>query len=192
MTDVIPAVMSAGNAVQMRTPTSANTLATVAALGEALHSEARLLADLIAIMRRQRDAVARDDLDAVDDSVFSTHRVLVTLGEARRRRRALNHKLGEGDDLSLSGIEDFFVGEAPEALREAVALVTREARLLQREVEINRRVLRGAIDSADQYVRTMCGVTATPAAGYPAAAVAGGAAVTSAPRPGGSLLDRIV
>ena len=184
--------MSAGNAVQMRTPTSANTLATVAALGEALHSEARLLADLIAIMRRQRDAVARDDLDAVDDSVFSTHRVLLTLCEARRRRRALNHKLGEGDDLSLSGIEDFFVGEAPEALREAVALVTREARLLQREVEINRRVLRGAIDSADQYVRTMCGVDPTPATGYPAAAVPGGAAVSLAPRPGGSLLDRIV
>lgn len=175
----------------MRTPI-AHTSATVAALGDALHSEARLLADLIAIMRRQRDAVARDDLDAVDDSVFATHRVLVTLGEARRRRRSLNHMLGEGDDLSLSGIEDFFVGEAPEAVREAVAVVTREARLLQREVEVNRRVLRGAIDSADQYVRAMCGVAATPASGYPAAAVAGGAAVTYAPRQGGALLDRRV
>jgi hypothetical protein len=66
------------------------TGATVAALADALRSEARLLGDLVNIMHLQRASVARDDIDGVDDSVFATHRILVTLGEARRRRRSLN------------------------------------------------------------------------------------------------------
>ncbi len=175
---------------QVRAPIM-HTTATITALGDALRSEARLLADLVAIMRRQRDAVARDDLDAVDDSVFATHRVLVTLGEARRRRRSLNHMLGEGDDLSLSAIEDFFVGDVPPDLAAAVAQVTDGARLLQREVEINRRVLRHAIDSADQFVRSLYGGAPPAPVGYPAAA-ANGSPPTYAPRSGGSILDRRV
>lgn len=180
----------AAGAAQVRTPI-AHTTATVTALGDALRSEARLLADLVAIMRRQRDAVARDDLDAVDDSVFATHRVLVTLGEARRRRRSLNHMLGEGDDLSLSSIEDFFVGDIPEGLRAAVELVTESARTLQREVEINRRVLRHAIDSADQFVRTLYGGPAPAPERYGAPGAAS-TQTTYAPRAGGNILDRRV
>ncbi|MBI1809687.1 MAG: flagellar export chaperone FlgN [Gemmatimonadetes bacterium] len=176
--------------VQVRTPI-AHTTGTVSALGDALRSEARLLADLVAIMRRQRDAVSRDDLDAIDDSVFATHRVLVTLGEARRRRRSLNHLLGEGDDLSLAAIEDFFVGDVPADLQAAVALVTDGARALQREVEINRRVLRHAIDAADQFVRSLYGGPVAPATGYPSPAVAG-TSTTYAPRTGGVILDRRV
>jgi hypothetical protein len=183
----LPAV---AETAQVRAPI-AYTSGTVTALGDALRSEVRLLADLVAIMRRQRDAVARDDLDAIDDSVFATHRVLVTLGEARRRRRSLNHLLGEGDDLSLSAIEDFFVGDVPEDLRAAVILLTDGARALQREVEINRRVLRHAIDSADQFVRSLYGGPATVSAGYPSAA-ASSTSTTYAPRSGGSILDRRV
>jgi hypothetical protein len=62
-------------------------LSPVDSLTDALTTERRLLDELIVVMRRQRTAVGQDDLQAVDDSVFSTHRVLVTLSEARRRRR---------------------------------------------------------------------------------------------------------
>ena len=68
----------------------------VDSLTDALLTERRLLDELIAVMRRQRTAVGQDDLQAVDDSVFSTHRVLVTLSEARRRRRNLNALIGSG------------------------------------------------------------------------------------------------
>ncbi|HEU4629165.1 MAG TPA: hypothetical protein VFS08_05445, partial [Gemmatimonadaceae bacterium] len=63
----------------------ASAASSLAALVDAHHSERKLIEDLASIMRRQRSAVAEDDLQGVDDSVFATHRVLVTLGEARRR-----------------------------------------------------------------------------------------------------------
>ena len=50
--------------------------AAVDALANAVTTEIRLLEDLIGIMRRQREAVAVDDLSSVDDSVFATHRIL--------------------------------------------------------------------------------------------------------------------
>jgi hypothetical protein len=73
----------------------------VESLTDALRTERRLLDELIQVMRRQRAAVGKDDLQAVDDSVFSTHRVLVTLSEARRRRRNLNTLIGQHEDLGI-------------------------------------------------------------------------------------------
>ena len=58
-------------------------LSPVDSLTDALTTERRLLDELIVVMRRQRTAVGQDDLQAVDDSVFSTHRVLVTLSDVR-------------------------------------------------------------------------------------------------------------
>jgi hypothetical protein len=60
-------------------------LSPIDALTDALISERRLLEELITVMRRQRSAVGDDDLQSVDDSVFASHRVLVTLNEARQR-----------------------------------------------------------------------------------------------------------
>src|SRR5690242_5899551 len=53
------------------------------ALLDALRSERKLLDELVSTLRRQRSAVGTDDLQAVDDSVFATHRILATLGQAR-------------------------------------------------------------------------------------------------------------
>ena len=75
---------------------SAQSAASVAALAETLRAEARLLEDLVSIMTRQRDAVSHDDIDSLDDTVFSTHRVLVTLGEARRRRGVRSTRCSAG------------------------------------------------------------------------------------------------
>jgi hypothetical protein len=157
-----------------------NAASTVAALVDSLRTEARLLGDLAGIMRRQRNSVAQDDLQGVDDSVFSTHRVLVTLAEARRRRRTLNHVLGEGDDLSVLALDDFFNGELPPAVAEAAEALRTSAVALQQEVSVNRRVLREAITAGDRQVQMLVnGASATTTAG-------------DAPPIGGRLIDRTV
>ena len=68
-------------------PSTRTVLSPIDSMTDALTTERRLLDELISVMRRQRSAVGDDDLQRVDDSVFATHRVLVTLNEARRRRR---------------------------------------------------------------------------------------------------------
>jgi hypothetical protein len=166
--------------------TMAHSASTVAALAETLRAEARLLEDLVSIMTRQRDAVSHDDIDSLDDTVFSTHRVLVTLGEARRRRRSLNALLGGSDDLSLTGLDELFDGIVPLEIRSASVRLTETAKLLQREVEINRRVLRVAIEAGDRLVRVLMGAPMTASISYaPAANARGGS-------PGGVILDRKV
>ncbi len=152
----------------------AHTQGSATALVSALRDEARLLDSLATIMRAQRDAVGTDDIDAVDQSVFATHRVLVNLNEARRRRRQLNNLLGESDDLSVPALEAFFGGEPPAEVRAAADHLADAGRSLQREVEINRRVLRQAIERGDRHVRTLAGQSTND----------------NMPRTGGSLLDR--
>jgi len=70
------------------------------ALHDAMVSERKLLDDLVAQMRQQRAAVAADDIQAVDDATFGTHRILATLGQARQRRRQLNLLLGGSEDCA--------------------------------------------------------------------------------------------
>lgn len=152
---------------------------------DALRAERRLVEELVAIMRRQRLAVSGDDLQAVDDSVFATHRVLVTLGEARRRRQTLNRMLGEREDLSLDALDDVLGTRMTSDVRDARDALRAAALLLSQEVAVNRTLLREALANGEQLVRTLAGGTA-PAATYGAAgapAAAGGVA-------GGTLLNR--
>jgi flagellar biosynthesis/type III secretory pathway chaperone len=163
---------------------SAHSASAVASLAETLRAEARLLEDLVSIMNLQRDAVSHDDIDSLDDTVFSTHRVLVTLGESRRRRRSLNALLGGSDDLSLTALDELFEGNVPLEIRSAAVRLTDTAKILQREVEINRRVLRVAIEAGDRLVRVLMGAPLTASISYaPAPATRSGS-------PGGAILDR--
>jgi hypothetical protein len=146
--------------------------ATLDALADALRSERRLLDELVAIMRRQRASVAADDLQSVDDSVFATHRVLLTLGEARRRRRSLNLLLGGSEEMEVRELESLLGPAVSAPLREALDALRAAALVLSREVEVNRRVLRQALAAGDDYVRALCG-----------------APVSSAEPRGGTLLD---
>jgi hypothetical protein len=157
-----------------------NAASTVAALVDSLRTEAKLLGDLATIMRRQRESVKIDDLEGVDDSVFSTHRVLVTLQEARRRRRTLNHVLGESDDLSVVALEEFFNGELPPSVADAAKALRESALKLQQEVTVNRRVLREAITAGDRQVQMLV------------SAATGSAGTGDAPLGGGRLIDRTV
>jgi hypothetical protein len=128
---------------------------------DALTTERRLLEGLIVIMRRQREAVSDDDLEAVDDSVYATHRVLVTLSEARRRRRSLNTLIGRREDLGIHELDDALGALMTAALRLARDELQDAARALAREVELNRRLLRSVLDrsgsqtSVPEWVRLM-------------------------------------
>jgi hypothetical protein len=112
-------------------------------------------------MRRQRDAVAGDDLETVDDTVFATHRVLATLGQARIRRRQLNRLFAGAEEVSVRTLADAAAAAAaPDAartgqLRDACDGLVAGAAALAREVEVNRRVLRDALAAGDHHARTL-------------------------------------
>src|SRR3954451_4869861 len=134
----------------------------VDSLTDALATERRLLDELITIMGRQRTAVGKDDLQAVDDSVFSTHRVLVTLGEARRRRRTLNTLIGQQEDLGIHSLDDALGARMTDPLRQARDELSKSARALSREVALNRRILREALACGDTFARALAGAEASP------------------------------
>src|SRR6185503_10650123 len=138
-------------------PTTRTVVSPVDSLTDALITERRLIEELIAVMRRQRDAVGGDDLQKVDDSVFATHRVLVTLNEARRRRRTLNTLIGQREDLGIHSLDEALGPRMTVALRDARDELHASARTLSREVAINRRILREALACGDAYARTLAG-----------------------------------
>ena len=143
-------------------PTVRTVVSPIDSLTDALTTERRLLDELISVMRRQRTAVGDDDLQSVDDSVFSTHRVLVTLSEARRRRRQLNTLIGQREDLGIHALDEVLGARMTPALRDARDGLHDAARALSREVAINRRILREALAVGDAYARALAGVEASP------------------------------
>lgn len=132
-------------------------VAAMEALANAVTSEVRLLEDLIGVMRRQRSAVAADDLQGIDDSVYATHRVLVTLAEARRQRRSLSQLVAGVDDFPLRSLEQLLGDSMSEELRNARDGLHAAALTLSQEVETNRQVLREAMAAGSDYVRTLYG-----------------------------------
>lgn len=134
-------------------------------LTDALQSERRLIDELIQIMRQQREAVAADNLQGVDDSVFAVQRVLLTLGEARKRRRALNARLGQPEDIALKDLLEAMGPYANDQLHASREALQGSARSLAREVSVNRQVLREALSNGEELVRTLAGVGSAPS-GY--------------------------
>ena len=124
---------------------------------DALGSERRLIEELIGLMRRQRAAVGADDLQGVEESVYSMQRVLHTLGEARKRRRALNVRFGQAEDLNLRDLEIALGAGFTPRVRDAREELQNAAQTLSGEVAVNRRVLREALAASDEYVRALFG-----------------------------------
>jgi hypothetical protein len=137
----------------------------LSSLADALQSERRLIDELIAIMKSQRESVAADDLQAVDDSVFAVQRVLHTLAEARKRRRSLNVRLGHSEDIALRDLLESMGPYASDDLKASRAALQLSARSLAREVSTNRQILREALTTGEDLVRTLAGVAA-PRVGY--------------------------
>ncbi|MGH2898498.1 MAG: flagellar export chaperone FlgN [Solirubrobacteraceae bacterium] len=142
--------------------TARTVVSPLDSLTDALLTERRLIDELIAVMRRQRDAVGHDDLQKVDDSVFATHRVLVTLNEARRRRRTLNTLIGQREDIGIHSLDEALGPRMTPALRDARDELHVAARTLSREVALNRRILREALAVGDAYARTLAGAEESP------------------------------
>jgi hypothetical protein len=127
------------------------------ALASAVTAEVRLLEDLIGVMRKQRLAVAADNLQGIDDSVFATHRILVTLGEARRQRRSLGRLIGGTEDLGLRALDDLLGDRMTDTLRDARDSLRAAALILAREVEMNRKILRSALSTGGELIRGLYG-----------------------------------
>ena len=133
-------------------------------IADAMAAEKTLVDELVSIMRKQRAAVAGNDLQALDDTVFATHRVLATLSQARRRRHLLNTLLGEREDLPLEALDNVMGARMTESLKLIRDMLQESARVLSREVAVNRFVLRHAITSGDACLRVLKG---TPTTGTP-------------------------
>lgn len=169
-------------------PVLRTVVSPIDSLTEALWTERRLIDELISVMRKQRNAVGEDDLQVVDDSVFATHRVLVTLSEARRRRRTLNALIGQPEDLGIHALDEALGARMTPALRAARDELHQAARVLSREVAVNRRILKEALAAGDQYARTLAGVGVNPAADTPT--YGNGSATPARAQQSAALLDR--
>ena len=135
-------------------------------LVDVLRSEKRLLEELVSVMQRQRAAVAADDLQALDDSVFATYRVLATLGEARRRRRSVVRLLGRDEDFDMNELEAELGDGASPALLAARDALPETATALATEVARNKAVLEQAMARGKDYVHALVSAGAPGPAGY--------------------------
>ena len=140
----------------------------VEVLSDVLATERKLLEELVLVMQKQRAAVGADDLQALDDSVFATYRVLATLGEARRRRKSVNRMLGGAEDLNVNDLEDILGERTTPAIIDARNALQDAAMALSREVDMNKQVLRGAMDHGNAYVQQLFGGPVAPAPTYTA------------------------
>jgi hypothetical protein len=122
---------------------------------DALGSERKLIDELIGLMRRQRAAVGADDLQGVEETVYAVQRVLHTLGEARKRRRALNVRFGRGEEMQLRDLEDALGASFTPRVGEVRKELQTAAQTLSGEVAVNRKVLREALTKGDEFVRAL-------------------------------------
>ena len=121
-----------------------------AELVDAFDAEARQLETLIGVLRQQREGVARDDVGPIQDSVYAIHRVLLTLDEARKRRRTLLEVLSTGEGTSSRDGSC----EADRVRLSRERLIT-TARALETELSLSRQVLESALESTDEELRAV-------------------------------------
>lgn len=120
---------------------SSTAAAPIESLATALDAERRLIDELSGIVRRQRAAVANDDMDAMSDCVFATHRMLVTLREARSHRQSIGTLIGlpAGADAGTNSLERALGARMTTAIRTARDGLHEAARRLAAEVASARR-----------------------------------------------------
>lgn len=124
-----------------------------AELVDAFDAEARQLETLIDVLRRQREGVADDDVGPIQDSVYAIHRVLLTLDEARKRRRTLLEVLSSGDVPGDEGSGR--TSNEPDRVRQSRERLIATAQELEAELSRSRRVLESALQSTDEELRAV-------------------------------------
>jgi hypothetical protein len=129
----------------------------VDSLGPALERETKLLGNLLKILKQQREAVATEDLAGVDDTIFSAQRILRTLAEARIKRRTLLEILGLDPGIPMDDLEDALGPKVTPELSGTIETLRTMALNLTGELEVNRRVLQGAIQSGEKLIGLLGG-----------------------------------
>ncbi|MGI9626403.1 MAG: flagellar protein FlgN [Longimicrobiales bacterium] len=151
-------------------------------LAVALREEAALIESLIEVLQRQRRGIAENDLTVVDETVSGSQRILLTLGEARKKRRRLVQILAAGQSETGTPGEEQLGPAARVAWRQLKDVAGR----LSSTLSVNQSVLQEAIRFGEEYVRAMFGAATPERAAYTqdAGPVADG--------PGGVLINRRV
>lgn len=158
-------------------------------LARAFDEEVGLLRSLDEVLGRQRDSVARDDLEGVNASVGDAQRVLLTLGQARRRRETLILALCGEPAASLRHLEGVLGDTLPPELVEARDRLVETADAVARTLRVNDRILAGAAASGRALMKSLGAPSAGGSAGvYAADGMAGGSASMDA----GLVLNRQV
>lgn len=127
------------------------------ALEDALRTELRLMDELDRQLQLQRAAVAHADAARLDECVHAAGRVLVTLEEARRRRRQLCFLLLGDAEIAPADIPDALQEPEDGELRRLIASVLALAATVSRTIAINRRVLEGALRSGRELIQVLHG-----------------------------------
>ena len=131
----------------------------LAALIDELDTECRLLGDLRRVLVSQRDGISKNDLGTIDESTFSAQRILLTLQQARQRRRNLLELLEVDQGAELADLEDALGPLMTPELTGSRDALLQAAAGLQRELTVNRRVIDGALDMGDRLLRIFTGQT---------------------------------
>lgn len=141
--------------------TGAGPVIDTRSLADAIEVECRLLRELRDALKRQRDGLDRDDPVVVDESVVAAHRVMHTLAEARRRRRALLGLLAPAEDTPLDELDAALGPRMTPGLAGARARLHDEARGVAREIEINCQWLSAALDQRNRFIHAFCTAVST-------------------------------
>ena len=104
-------------------------------LADTLNQEARLLDDLRDALVRQRTGVARNDADAIEDSIHNMGQVLSTLAETRSRRTVLM-TLVTGSERTLLHLAAALPTQLPDVLETARDSARRSATAVTRELSV--------------------------------------------------------
>jgi len=131
-----------------------------ALLRKAFEDEARLLESLEEVLQRQRESVALNDLEGVNGSVVDAQRVLLTLGQCRRRRQTLMEAVCGDIDASPRDLDLHLGGTLPSDLRAARDELFRAADSVARALRVNDRILAGAVASGRALVKGLGGSVA--------------------------------
>lgn len=138
------------------------TAAHLASLVGALETECKLLEELGRVLARQRDGVAGNDIELLDESVYAAQRVFLTLQQARRQRSILLQLLVGEPDASVSELGALLGRLASPEILTARDRLLSSARSLAHEVDLNRRILDGAMEVGDQLIRALSGASTAP------------------------------
>jgi hypothetical protein len=142
----------------MEGPAGGGGIATSAELTDlagALIQEQRLMEELRHALLRQRAGMASGDPELIDTSVYAIARMLLTLEEARRRRRAaLTAALMGRQGVALRDLESF-IGVLPAPLLAAREAVRRAAEATAQDLAINQTVVRQALEAGDAFLQQL-------------------------------------